>query len=305
MPEAKIGLFWSLIFVAAVAGVAPAAAQQKGYEERFVSFSVGPHEIVGVLTKPAAEPVAVVLILHGMSGNRDGPQIRGDARGLFERAAQLWAENGVASLRISTGGRGGSEGSFEDMTFTRRTGEAAAALDWLSGQADLRADNVVVLGHSQGAIIAAALAKRLNSERRIRSVVMWAPNVDPLTVYRGVMGEAAYQRGLNAGPDETVAWRGAGGTQRRFRSGFFRDLSKFDTSRDIAGFSGELLVVTGSRDRISPTWRARKLRNHHPDGISLVELDVGHRMGASQGLADAEMVAGHTLDWLLAEKSED
>lgn len=274
-----------------------AISAQKTYEEQIVSFLVDGQKIVGTLTKPigkASPPI--VLMLHGMGGNRHGP------RGLFVRTARLWAENGVASLRISTRGRGGSDGDFKNMTLERRTQESLAAIEWIRLRNDLDHMKTSILGHSQGTIIAVSTASRLIHVHGVKSLMLWAPQSNALAAYRTSMGLATYKKGLNAKPNEIVRWRGAGGAIRAFKTGFFRGLSKVNTMEEIANFHGRLLVVTGRRDKWSHTASAKIFGRHHKGKHRLAEFDVGHRMGASIGPEKVDMVAKYTLDWLTAEK---
>ena len=290
----------ALMFVL-LTGPAAVSADEPNLEQD-VSFLLGEERIAGTLVKPAhAARPPVVLILPGTSGRRDGPPISGDGRGLFRRTAQLWAENGIASLRISTRGRGGSDGLFEDMTLERRIEEAQGAVDWLSDRDDLDGSRISVLGHSQGTIVAAALAGRLDQGQRIQSVVLWAPVADPLASYRRSMGALTLEKGLHAGPDEIVRWRGAGGTMRAFKTGFFRGLLTINTLAEIEPYRGRLLIVTGRRDAWSRTADAQVFRGHGSGEVSFVEFDVGHRMGASEGVAAVDEVAGYVMDWLKAE----
>lgn len=266
----------------------------KAYEEQVISFLVDGQKVVGTLTTPTDSLLPpVVLILHGMGGNRHGP------RGLFVRTARLWAENGVASLRISTRGRGGSEGDFQNMTLERRTQEAMAAIEWIRMRNDLDHIKINILGHSQGTIIATSVASRLNHVNGVKSLMLWAPQPNALATYRSSMGLATYNKGLIAEPGVVIRWRGAGNTIRAFRTDFFRGLSKVHTMEDIANFRGRLLVVTGSRDRWSRTASAKIFGRHHNGKHRFAEFDVGHRMGASIGPEKVDLVAKYTLDWLM------
>lgn len=268
-----------------------------------VSIPIGTQKLVGTLTRPQhiAHP-PVVLILPGTGGRRDGPRIRGTDQGLLVRMASLLADAGLASLRLSPHGRGGSDGDFKDTTFERRIEEAVAAVEWLTMRGEFDSESIHVLGHSQGTIIAAGLARRL--EDRIKSVVMWAPIVDPLASYRRSMGPATLEKGLNAAPDEIIRWRGVAGTMRAFRPGFFKGLLTADPLGDISAFQGRLQVVTGKRDRWSPTAAAQAFESRHPGKHTLGAFEVGHRMGAEQGLAAVDDVARHTVDWLVATDAE-
>lgn len=281
----------SFVIFGAMSG---AMAGQKIFEEQ-ISFLVDGQKVVGTLIKPIDKPMPpIVLMLHGMGGNRHGP------RGLFTRTAKLWAENGVASLRISTRGRGGSEGNFQNMTLERRTQEALAAINWIRTQNDFNHIKISILGHSQGTIIAASAASRLIHENGVKSLMLWAPQSNALAVYRSSMGLATYNKGLNAGPDEVVRWQGVGGSVRAFKADFFRGLSKVNTMEEIANYGGRLLVVTGRRDRWSRTASAKIFGRYHEGKHQFIEFDVGHRMGASIGPEKVDMVAKYTLDWLKA-----
>ena len=268
--------------------------------EREIGFPSDGLEIRGTYVRPEGTgPFPVVVILHGIGGRRHGPAIRGTQDRLFREIAHRWAARGIATLRFSTGGREGSAGDYADMTLERRVREAVAAIDFLAGSEDIGPQRVSLLGHSQGSLVAAATARRLGSARPVSSVVLWAPQENAFDVYIRSMGQATYEKGLNAGPHEIVEWHGAGGRRRGFRRGFFAGLADFDAVADIRAYGGKTLVVTGRRDRWSPTYRATVFRKAGPE-VDLVEFDVGHRMGADIGLDAVRGVSDATLDWLLA-----
>lgn len=256
--------------------------------------------VVGTLTEPVTPgPFPIVLILHGMGGDRQGPVIRGTGETLFGGVARIWARRGVASLRISTGGRGGSEGDFVDMTLDRRVEEALGAIKWIVGQRRFDGARISILGHSQGTLIAASAAKRLAATIPMKSVVLWAPQESALPVYKRSMGLGVYEKGIAAKPDEVVGWIGAGGQVRAFKRGFFAGLADFDAVADIAAYGGPTLVVTGDRDQWSPPWRARAFEE---SGAVIMTFDVGHRMGADMGIDAVHELAEATLNWLVTRE---
>ena len=218
------------------------------------------------------------------------------------QTARIWAENGVASLRISTRGRGGSDGDFQNMTLERRTQEALAAIEWIRMRNDFNHMKISILGHSQGTIIATSVASRMNHVNGVKSLMLWAPQSNALATYRSSMGFSTYKKGLNAERNEVVRWKGAGGAMRGFKSGFFRGLSKVNTMAEIANYRGRLLVITGSRDKWSRTASAKIFGRYHKGQHRFAEFDVGHRMGASLGPVAVDRVAKYTLDWLTGKK---
>lgn len=280
--------------------MSPALSAGHAVPEQTVSFDYGGKKILGALVTPEGTgPFPIVLILHGMSGYRNGPPVHGTPSGLLEYSAQVFARHRIASLRISTGGRGGSEGDYRDMTLERRIGEAMQAVNWISGQAQLDKNRISILGHSQGATVAMSAARRLEQETRIASLALWAPQPFVLSAYRGVMGETVYQKGLHAAPGEVVGWRDASGRQRAFRSGFFKGLANIDSLSDVANYAGPILVVTGKKDHWARLSKVRILGQHHKGNTAFLDFDVGHRMGASSGPDAVDLIAEETVRWIL------
>lgn len=270
------------------------------YNESEISFQVKGQLVRGTLATPVGVKNApVVLILVGMSGERHGAPIKNSNRTMFEYLAQDWAQNGIASLRISTAGKGGSEGNFKDMTLHLRVNEAVAAINWLVKQKRFDPTRVSILGHSQGTLVAAATAKKTMSANPLHAIVLWAPQVDALKTYKRSMGLTVFNQGISAKPNQIVSWKSSTARVRAFKQGFFKSLAKFNAVNDLRDFSGNLLIVTGKRDRFSPSGNAREF-NTLPSNPDFSSFDVGHRMGAEQNLTAFKGVSTSTLNWLLA-----
>ncbi|MEW7007242.1 alpha/beta hydrolase family protein [Lentilitoribacter sp. EG35] len=286
-----------LLLVLSWFAISSVRADENLVSSREISFKIGAQSLVGTLVLPTnIKKPPIVLILSGMSGLRNGPPIRGMNSAVFEVLSHTWAMKGIASLRVSTRGRGGSEGDFRNMTLERRTDEALEAVDWIVAQDTFDASSISVLGHSQGALIAASVAKR-NDICPLKSVILWAPQIDALRTYRRAMGDTIFQQGLSAKPREVVKWRSASGKVRAFRSDFYKTLSNFHAGEDLKNFPGRVLIVTGQRDHTSPTGSA-KVFNSFVRNLTFMEFDVGHRMGASLGLQEFNEVSEATLNWL-------
>ncbi len=107
---------------------------------------------------PGVRADALVILGHGVTGNKDRPHLVALANGL---AALGWP-----CLRISYSGNGGSEGRFEDSCITKEIGDLQAVLDVVPDTAQ-----VAYVGHSMGGAVGVLTAAR---DLRIRALVSLA-----------------------------------------------------------------------------------------------------------------------------------
>lgn len=130
-----------------------------------------------VIPDAAEAPLPAVLFVPGA-----GPVDRNENTGgllvnAFNTLAYALAEQGVVSLRYDKRGIGGSGGNPEDIGFvTHQLADAQAALDWLRQQPTIDAQRIVVVGHSEGALLSAMLV----AENEVSGwVALTAPVVQP------------------------------------------------------------------------------------------------------------------------------
>ncbi len=117
-------------------------------------------ELAGTLRAPMGKGAyPVVVLLNGSGGH-----VRGEFKPLSERLLSA----GIATLEYDKRGSGPSGGArTESVPVLAADAEAAVAL--LRGRADIDPARVVLVGHSQGGMIAPAVAAR---DPRLRGVVM-------------------------------------------------------------------------------------------------------------------------------------
>ena len=146
--------------VLAVLSATPAssASAQTARDEN-VTFRNGSITLAGTLSIPAgAGPFPAVVLLSG-----SGPQDRdSDLLGFkpFKLIAESFAQHGIAVLRCDDRGVGGSTGTIAGSTIDDFAGDALAALQLLRARAGIDAGRVGLIGHSEGAIVAAVAAAR-------------------------------------------------------------------------------------------------------------------------------------------------
>lgn len=109
-----------------------------------------------VLPEPATG-VPAALILPGSGPiDRDGDHRRMPL-GISRALAGALADHGIASLRYDKRGTGGSQGEWLTTGLLDNVDDARAALRALAAQPGVDPERVVVVGHSEGAILASHL----------------------------------------------------------------------------------------------------------------------------------------------------
>jgi pimeloyl-ACP methyl ester carboxylesterase len=145
---------------------------------------------------PAARPVPALLLLRGTGPSsrdyNDGPI----ARDLQRLLALRLGEAGYAVLRCDARGTGGSTGRFWDGTFDTYLRDAAAQVELLARRPEVDARRIGIVGHSEGGIVAEAVAGK---DPRVRALALLAAGGD---AFRGAViaqkaGEAR-RAGLSA-----------------------------------------------------------------------------------------------------------
>jgi uncharacterized protein len=124
----------------------------------------GDPPLAGTLTLPDGDlPVPGVVIASG-----SGPLDRDSnhRRGRFEvarRLAHALADGGLASLRYDKRGVGDSPGDWRRAGLYDNVDDLGRARDALAARPEVDADRLLVAGHSEGAILSAAVAARTPS----------------------------------------------------------------------------------------------------------------------------------------------
>jgi pimeloyl-ACP methyl ester carboxylesterase len=125
-----------------------------------VTFTLGPNELSGILTLPAAGGPHPAIVLISGSVNPSTGARPGASSGYFREHAQALAQDGWAVLRYDPPGVGQSTGEAGFESLDMRAEEAAAALHYLQTHPDIRPDRVGLWGGSQGGWVIAMAAAR-------------------------------------------------------------------------------------------------------------------------------------------------
>jgi len=113
----------------------------------------------GTLTIPKGSgPFPAIILVTGSGPQNRDEEILGHKP--FLVIADYLARRGIAALRYDDRGVGSSGGSFPSATTFDFTDDALAALAFLAGRPGIDAKRLGIVGHSEGAIVAAIAASR-------------------------------------------------------------------------------------------------------------------------------------------------
>ncbi|WLG99697.1 alpha/beta fold hydrolase [Pseudomonas beijingensis] len=134
--------------------------------QRPISLDTGSGELFGSLLLPKSDtPVPVVLIISGSGPtNRDGNNPEGGRNDSLKRLAWVLARHNIASVRYDKRGVAASLAATPDERNLSVEAYVADAVAWSHKlAADPRLGPLILLGHSEGALIASLAAPQANA----------------------------------------------------------------------------------------------------------------------------------------------
>lgn len=176
----------------------------------------------------------LVIMCHGLNADKNFPL-------LTELADQLHRQ-GIATLEFDFNGHGESEGRFSEMTIPNEIEDLEQVLAYAQ---DLHfVDDIALVGHSQGAVVAAMVAGKHPDD--IKAVVLLAPasSVRDDVVRGNLFGIDFDPLDL---PDSLVLSNGIALGYRYLKTA--STLPIFETA---ANYHGNVCIIHGNADRLVP-----------------------------------------------------
>lgn len=124
-------------------------------------------KLSGVLYRPelsSGDKTSLVILMHGFMSDKND-------RIITTLASELQKKH-IAFIRFDFNGHGDSEGDFQNMTVSSEIADAKKIFDY-ARQLDF-VDDILLLGHSQGGVVASMLAGELGAEN-VASTILMAP----------------------------------------------------------------------------------------------------------------------------------
>jgi pimeloyl-ACP methyl ester carboxylesterase len=167
----------------------------------------------------------IVVLGHGVTGNKDRPFIVALAEGL--------AAAGIPALRFSFSGNGASEGRFTDSTISKEVDDLDAVLDALKGY------TICYVGHSMGGAVGVL---RASEDKRIQLLVSLAGMVHTKAFAQREFGDVT--------PDEGFMWDEP---DCPLSQAYMDDLTQINTVIDLSPqITIPWLLVHGDEDDVVP-----------------------------------------------------
>lgn len=137
-------------------------------------------ELLDTALHDADRDDCLVIIAHGVTGNKDRPL-------LFWLAKALQG-HGYPTLRISFSGNGDSEGQFTDSTISKEVGDLTSVIDQVG-----HGKKIAYIGHSMGGAVGALTAVR---DERIKTLISLAGMVYTKEFCEREFGDVTPDQGL-------------------------------------------------------------------------------------------------------------
>jgi uncharacterized protein len=288
----------------------PGMAQPTAFATESLTVARAPGRLAGTLLAPAvSNKVPVVLIIAGSGPtDRDGNSGPVKASSLKQLAESL-AVRGVASLRFDKRGIGGSRSAFiaeRDLRFETLADDAGAWLDHLSG--DARFSHVVVLGHSEGALVGLlALKGRMTagyvslagSARPIDQVIhdQLAAQLPP-----GMLAQTdSILSAIREGREVTTIPAGLEGLFRPSVQPFLTSTMRYTGEAELTTLRKPCLIVQGMHDIQVLPLEGERLAKANPRCIMARIAGMNHPLKASPSDRMAQMSTYYTPDAPLAD----
>ena len=278
----RVLLFTLTLICTAAQAAAPVVLQ------RPISLDTGSGELFGSLLLPqSAKPVPVVLIIAGSGPtDRNGNSAEGARNDSLKRLAWVLARHNIASVRYDKRGVAASLKATPDERNLTLDAYVADAVAWgKSLKADPRFGPLVVLGHSEGALVAALAAPELDpagvvslsgSARPVDQVIrqQLADHLPPALLLRS---NQILDR-LKAGQVDADVPDPLQGIFRPSVQPYLISLFRADPAAAFARLNMPALIVQGTTDLQVGVADAEKLKQAKPDAELAVIPGMNHVM---------------------------
>lgn len=208
-------------------------------------ISSGEQRLATSLDLPeAGPPWPVVMLVHGLGGNRIGRSY------MYVELGQRLARQGIACVRFDQSGCGESSGDQLQYGLSTVQRDCAAVREWLHRDARFSDNDLAIVGSSQGALGAMSCDAEFGS----RGVVLWAPVFDLPTLVRS--SSEGMERNI---PDSLRNFGFAAYRGLRLGATYFNELDLLDPTDLLQRSSSPMLLAHSYNDELVPISHSRQI----------------------------------------------
>jgi uncharacterized protein len=231
----------------------------------------GQFPLAATLTLPEGrnEKYPLVVMVHGSGPTDRDSNAKGMPMNIFKQLSEVVVAEGFASIRYDKRGVGASKGEFYETGVHDLINDARAVVEFAKKHPNIDSENVILLGHSEGSII----APFVNEEVTVDGMILLAGTAEPLAktltwqreeIIKDVRSVKGFQgwllrllkvdekitkmnedliQALLASDETVIKYKG-----KKINAKWNREHIHFDVSKPLQNVTCPVLAITGTKD---------------------------------------------------------
>ncbi|MEH7177568.1 alpha/beta hydrolase family protein [Neobacillus vireti] len=231
----------------------------------------GQYPLAAALTLPNGrdEKFPLVVMVHGSGPIDRDSNAKGMPMNIFKELTELVVAERFASIRYDKRGVGASKGDYYEMGVYDLIDDARAVLEFAKNHPNIDSENVILLGHSEGCIIAPYVYEQVP----VHAMILLAGTAEPLPettkwqreeIMKDLRSVKGFQgwllrllkvekkitkmnddlfKLLQESDDPVIKYKG-----KKINAKWNRETSQFDVSKPLQKVTCPVLAITGTKD---------------------------------------------------------
>mgnify|MGYP001582999075 CR=1 FL=1 len=233
----------------------------------------------------AGEKKEVVIVCHGLTGNKDG--------NFIPRLCDALVKSGVNAFRFDFSGNGQSEGEFKKSTYTKEIEDLKSVVDYFHNK-NFR--KICIIGTSQGVaicVLEAVKDTRINFVVSVAGVAYPQRFVQRFCGWNNISQEELREK---LKKDGFIKYRKRDGRKFNLAKDFFDDIVKYYPINEVKNIKAPSLFIHGDQDDSIDIQESRDMFGAANEPKELFILK-----GANHIFSDLEKEAGmikKSIEWI-------
>jgi uncharacterized protein len=211
----------------------------------------------------------LVVMVHGSGPTDRDSNAKGMPMNIFKELSDLVVSEGFASIRYDKRGVGASKGDYYETGVHDLIDDAQSVLEFAIQHPNIDSENLILLGHSEGSI----LAPFVNEKVSVQGIILLAGTAEPLAetmtwqreeIMKDVRSLKGFQgwlirllkvdekvtkmnddllRALQASDEPVIKYKG-----KKINAKWNREHIQFDVSKSLEKVTCPVLAITGTKD---------------------------------------------------------